>query len=106
MTASGIYRYIPNIYDPIYGIYLLSFRWFPIPVITFMMKIKSGDYREEIAQASSPSVATAPLIIISVLDIERTRPKGFDDFSGEEFRWLWYYEAGASAHNVLLEATA
>jgi len=106
VKESGIYRYIPNIYDPIYGIYLLPFSWFPIPVVTFMMKIKSGDYRDEIAQASSPSIATAPLIIVSVLDIERTRPKGFDDFSGEEFRWLWYYEAGASAYNALLESTA
>ncbi|KAA0002867.1 MAG: hypothetical protein FE048_02885 [Thermoplasmata archaeon] len=106
ITESGIYRYIPNIYDPIYGILPLAFLPIPMPVFTFMMKVKGGDYREEIAQASLPSIASAPLSIISVLDIERTRPKNFDDFSGEEYRWLWYYEAGASAYNVLLEATA
>lgn len=108
ITESGIYRYIPNIYDPIYGplSVINTFPRFPIPVITFMIKTREGDYREEIAQSSFPAIASAPLSIISVLDIDRTRPKGFDDFSGEEFRWLWYYEAGASAHNVLLEATA
>jgi len=106
VTKSGIYRYIPNIYDPIYGILPWAFLPIPMPVFTFMMKVKGGDYREEIAQSSSPAIASALLSIISVLDIERTRPQGFDDFSGEEFRWLWYYEAGASAYNVLLEATA
>ena len=61
----------------------------------------------ELAQACSQlSLATAPLSIIPVLELERTRPKGGDDFSGEEYRWLWYYEAGASAYNIFLEATA
>lgn len=106
VTESAIYRYIPNIYDPIYGILPLAFLPIPMPVFTFLFPIKVGDYRDEIAKASSPSISTAPLIIVLILDIERTKPKGFDDFSGEEFRWLWYYEAGASAHNALLEATA
>jgi len=35
-----------------------------------------------------------------------TRPAGKDDLSGENNRRFWYFEAGASAHNVLLEATA
>jgi hypothetical protein len=34
-----------------------------------------------------------------------TRPEGYDDFSGEIYRRLWYYESGASAHNIMLEAT-
>jgi nitroreductase len=100
VTKSGIYRYIPGLY---------RFYMWNLPVVTFLMKIRSGDKREEIAHSSSqPSIASAPLSIISVLDIKKT--KGMigkrDDLSGEEFRWLWYYESGASAHNVLLEATA
>lgn len=101
VTQSGIYRYIPGVYNPIYG--LLRGIWI-LPVVSFMMKIRNGDKREEIAQASQPVIISAPLIIISVLDIEKTIR--WDDLSGEQFRWLWYYEAGASAHNVLLEATA
>jgi nitroreductase len=104
-TESGIYRYHPNI--------LLRLTFYPdvdfygLPIFALMQRIVKGDYREELAQAcSQPSIASAPLIILSVLDLEETRPKGGDDFSGEDFRWLWYYEAGASGYNVLLEATA
>lgn len=109
ITKSGIFRYIPNIYDPLIGPLgiLFNFPRFPYPVITFMTKIKDGDYREELSQiCSQSSIKTAPLNIISVLDVERTRPPGWDDLSREELKWLWYYEAGASAYNVLLEATA
>ena len=72
-----------------------------------MFKIRKGDHLEEIAQCSSQSsIASAPLLIISVLNLKKTKPSGCDDFSGEEFLWLWYFEAGAAAYNVLLEATA
>jgi hypothetical protein len=37
-----------------------------------------------------------------VLDVEKTID--WDDLSGEDARWIWYYEAGAAAHNVLLQA--
>ena len=69
-----------------------------------MLKIRNGDTREEIAQASQPFVASAPFLIISVLDIRKTNQ--WDDLSAEKFRWVWYYEAGASVHNVLLQAKA
>ncbi len=93
VTKSGIYRYIPGLY---------KYDKWGLPIVTFMLKIRCGDNREEIAQASSQSsIASAPLSIISVLDIEKTY-----DLSGEQFRRFWYYEAGASVHNVLLEATA
>ena len=100
VTQDGVYRYIAGLYR--------YYMW-NLPVLHSLIKIQKGDYRQEIADASSmPSIASAPCIIISVLDIRMT--KGMiglrDDFSGEEFRWLWYYEAGASAYNVLLEATA
>ena len=100
VTKDGVYRYVAGLYR--------YYMW-NLPVLHSLVKIRRGDYRKEIADASSmPSISSAPLILISVLDIRMT--KGmiglWDDFSGEEFRWLWYYEAGASAYNVLLEATA
>lgn len=95
VTKSGIYRYIHGIFScDIWG----------LPIVSFMLKIRNGDKREEIAQASQPFVVSAPFLIISVLDIRRTNQ--WDDLSAEKFRWIWYYEAGASAHNVLLQAKA
>ena len=102
VKETGIYRYFPNFYNPVYG--LLRGIWF-LPVIPFMIKIKQGDYRTEIAQASSnPSIETSPFIIIPVLDDLKANRQ--DDFSGEDFRWLWYYDASSTAYNILLEATA
>jgi nitroreductase len=95
VTSSGVYRYIPG---------LMNFDKWGLPIVTFLMKIRTGDKRGELANASQPFVASAPLSIISVLDIKNTIK--WDDLSGENVRWLWYYEAGASAYNVLLEATA
>jgi nitroreductase len=76
-NISGIYQYIPEEHS--------------------YTKIDRIDKRWEIAQASQPFIASAPCIIISVLD---TR------VGDSEMLWCWYYEAGASAYNVLLEATA
>jgi len=75
-------------------------------VVTYMKKITSGDQRTVVADASSnPSIASAPLLIVIVLDLARARI-GRDDFSGSEWWWLWYIEAGAAAHNVALESAA
>jgi nitroreductase len=103
-TEKGIYFYQPNL--------LVQFGNFPIdflgmPVITYLAKKISGDHRQEIANASTqPSIASAPLIILTFLDVNKTRPAGADDLSAEQYRRFWYFEAGAAAHNVLLEATA
>ena len=102
VKESGIYRYYPNFYNPIYG--LLRGIWF-LPVIPFIKQINEGDYRTEIAEASSnPTIATSPFIVIPVLD--DAKANRWDDLSGEEWRWLWYHDASASAQNLLLEATA
>jgi len=95
ITESGIYRYIHGMmkYD----------RW-GLPVVTFLAKVANGDMRDEIARASQSFIASAPLLIISVLDIQKTIM--WDDLSDEKYRYCWYYEAGASAHNVLLQATS
>ena len=105
VTKDGVYNYYPNVLTNI----LTKFSgasghvdFFGLPIVTFMMKIKNGDMREEIAQAlSEPGIASAPLFIVPVLDLEMAK-----ELSGEYCWRFWYYEAGASAHNVLLEATA
>ena len=95
VAETGVYRYIPGLLD--------IYRW-GLPIVTYLLKTRMGDHRVEIADASQSSIATAPLLIVSVLDVEKTNQ--WDDLSGPEIRWIWHYEAGASAHNVLLEATA
>jgi len=109
-TSSGIYQYIPNIYNPLIGpleFILYNISWFPYPVFTLIHNIYQGDHRDTLATAcDTPALATAPFCILSVLDIEKTRPEGYDDFSSLSLRWLWNYEAGASAYNVFLETTA
>lgn len=62
-----------------------------------LIEIKKGDYREEIANASESFISSAPLIIIPVLNMTG---------QSEQYLWAWYYEAAASAYNVLLESTA
>jgi len=94
-TKSGISRYI-------YGLWNIDV-W-GLPVVAFLLKNNFGDKRGVIAEASESFVADAPLSIIPVLDIEKTNRK--DDLSDESVRWIWYYEAGASAHNILLQATS
>jgi hypothetical protein len=104
VTEKGIFYYQPNL--------LVKFTKFPVdflgmPVLTYMLRKIAGDHRLEVAQTSAqPSIASAPLIILLVLNLNETRPAGADDLSAEIYRRFWYYEAGASAHNVLLEATA
>ena len=104
-TESAIYRYHPNILLYLTQSPLIDF--IGLPIISLMQRVVKGDHRDELAQiCSQPSIATAPLIIVNVIDLEKTRPEGGDDFSTEEYRWLWYFEAGASIYNNLLEATA
>ncbi len=99
ITPCGIYRYFAGLYR--------YYMW-NLPVLHCLVKIRNGDYRNEIANASSMQISSAPLIIISLLDLRKARGMIglWDDLSTEEYRWLWYHEAGASAHNILLEATA
>lgn len=102
IKESGIYRYYPNFYDPIYGI--LKGIWF-LPVVPFTVQINKGDYRSEISQAvNNPDINNSPFIIIPVLD--DLKANRWDDLSGEEWRWLWLFDASSSANNILLEATA
>ena len=95
VTKMGISRYV-------YGLWPIDV-W-GLPVVAFLLKNSFGDKREKLADASESFVADAPLSIIPVLDINKTNQ--WDDLSHESLRWIWYYEAGAAAHNVLLEATS
>ena len=94
-TGNAIFRYM-------YGLYNIDL-W-GLPVVSYLLPMKFGDKRAEIAQATESFASDAPLNIIIVLDIALTNQ--WDDLSHESLRWIWYYEAGAAAHNVLLQATA
>ena len=95
VTKFGVFRYI-------YGLYNID-RW-GLPVVSFLLAVKLGDKRSDIALATEQFVSDAPLDIIIVLDMDKTNK--WDDLSNESVRWIWYYEAGAAAHNVLLQATS
>jgi len=103
VTEKGIFYYQPNL---LVKLITNPVDFLGMPIMSFLVKRTSGDHRLELAEASAqPSIASAPLIIVSVLDLEMTRPAGRDDLSAEMYHRFWYFEAGASAHNVLLEAT-
>lgn len=97
VTDKGVFRYVPHILhlNPYSDHPFYSTNW-GLPVISFLMPVRGGDYREEIAQASSqPDIASAPLIIVSTLQFSLS----------SDVQWYWYFEAGASAYNVMLEST-
>lgn len=94
-TRNGVFRYT-------YGLYNIDL-W-GLPVVSFLLPVGLGDKRSEIAQATESFASDAPLNIIIVLDIDKTNQ--WDDLSDESLRWIWYYEAGAAVHNVLLQATS
>jgi hypothetical protein len=94
-TKDGIYRYIPGLRnnDPI-----------GLPLVTFLWNVNSGNHLSELADVTDQAVAEAPLSLIIVLNIPDTVK--FDDLSDPMLRWIWTYEAGSCAQNVLLDSTA
>ncbi len=63
-------------------------------------EIVQGDKREEIKdclQSNNITITSATWIIVPFLDT---------NVGGPEYQHFWYYEIGAIAHNVLLEASA
>lgn len=106
ITKEGIFRYYPNILIEIISKYLSILNapvdFFGLPIITFLSKVKSGDFRSNIADITSNSyLEDAPLIIIPVLNLENAK-----ELAIESAMRFWFYEAGASAHNIMLESTA
>ncbi len=106
ITDEGIFRYYHNILIDIISKYFPVLNspvdFFGLPIITFLSKVKTGDFREEIAEITSePNINDAPLIIIPVLNLENAK-----ELSIESAIRFWFYEAGASAHNIMLESTA
>lgn len=95
IKSSGVYQYI-------YGLY--SIDTMGLPIVSLLLLRALGDKRSDIAQASESFVSDAPLNIVIVCDIQATNQ--WDDLSAESLRWIWYYEAGATAHNILLQATS
>jgi len=105
VTEKGIYQYHPNVLLYLTSTPFIDFAG--LPILSYIEKMDNGDQRDDLASAClKPALSKAPLVIIPVLDLDRTRPEGGDDFSGEEMRWMWYYEAAASAYNVQLVSTA
>ncbi len=99
VTSSGIYRYVHGLrHMDLYG----------LPIVSFLFKIRTGDYRQKIAECSQSFIKDAPFLVISVLNTEHTKGRDVigDDFSSPQFRWVWYYEAGSCAQNILLDSTA
>jgi nitroreductase len=97
-TEKGISRYQPNLLTT-FGNFSVDF--IGLPVVTYLRTIRTGDHRASLANASSlPSLATAPLTLVIVLNKARTGT------TGDEYIKFWYLEAGAAAHTVMLEATA
>ena len=95
VTKLGVFRYQYGLVDvDLYG----------LPVVSYLFPVRFGDKRSEIAQATQSFCSDAPLNIIIVLHINKT--DRWEDLSDESLRWIWYYEAGAAAHNVLLQATS
>mgnify|MGYP005807330853 CR=1 FL=1 len=74
MTKSGISRYIPNIADTLYGKVQGMRSW---PQITFLWRFVFGDKRATVAAASESFVASAPLILLLVLDYDQLDKLGF-----------------------------
>lgn len=106
-TENGISRYHPNLLTEMNWYFKLApVDLLGIPVITGMRKAADGDLRSDIAAASHDAVASAPLSIITVLNVDHTRPEWYDDLSASYIRYIWHMEAGAGMFNVLLEATA
>jgi nitroreductase len=98
VTASGVYKYQPNLLT-MFSNYSADF--IGLPVVTYLQKIRNGDNRASLAAASSlPSLSSAPLSIITVLNWNKTKN------AGEQYLPFWYFEAGAAAQNIMLEAAA
>ncbi len=93
---SGVYKYIGGLPNcDLWG----------LPIFSFLLRLNTNDVRQSISQAcGKPEISTSTLFIVSILDLEAT--KKWDDLSNESLWRFWYYEAGASAYNVQLEATA
>lgn len=106
LTKNGIYQYYPNILTDIllnyFHIINAPVDFFGLPIISFIKKTTDLDVRNDISLlCEQPEIASAPLIIIPVLDLEHAK-----ELSIESARRFWYYEAGAVAQNVMLESTA
>jgi len=104
LDKNFIYKYEANLLSKI-NIVPVDFWGFPI--ITYLMPIKIGNFKQNIADACSESnIADASMIILFILDREKTRPEGAPDLSSDELLQTWYHDAGAGIQNLLLEATA
>jgi hypothetical protein len=106
ITEDGIYRYYHNILVDILTNFLhithAPVDFFGLPIVTFLYRIKAGDFRSDISEIiSQPNLSDAPLMIIPVLNLENAKELAFE--SAIRF---WFFEAGASTQNIMLVSTA
>jgi len=106
ITEEGVFRYYHNVLIEIISKYFQILNapvdFYGLPIITFLHKIKNGDFRENIAEVTSePDLNQAPLIIIPVLNLINAK-----ELAIESAIRFWFYESGASTQNVMLESTA
>jgi len=106
VTQDGIYECYPNLLttllSSVFQITTAPVDFFGLPIITFVKQISQEDVRGNIAfQLDDPGIATSPLFLVPCLNLEKAKERSI-----ESAKRFWYYEAGAVAHNVLLESTA
>jgi nitroreductase len=100
----AIYKYEPNLLTKINNVPVDVIGF---PIITYLQLTKIGFHKQKIADScSEPSIAEAPMILLFVLDREKTRPPGAPDLSADILLPTWFHDAGAGAHTVMLEATS
>lgn len=105
ITKTGIYRYFYELFTIDRTLLPFSMRLIGQGIPSYLfIPVAFGDHRDKISDSIDNYKANTPYSLITVLDIHKT--KIWDDLSGEEDRWNWYYEAGASSFNVLLEASS
>jgi hypothetical protein len=101
-SADGIYKYYPNVLIELFSFISAPVDRLGFPVVSFMKKVSDEDIRIDLSQSFDHNeVSTASTVIIPVLNLNKAKELSVD--SAQRF---WYYEAGAVAQNVLLEAAS
>lgn len=100
----AIYKYEPNLLTKLNNVPVDVIGF---PIITYLKPVKIGFNKQIIADAcSEPIIENAPMILLFILDREKTRPTGAPDLSADILLPTWFHDAGAGAYNVMLEATS
>jgi len=101
---NAIFKYQPNLLAKINAV---PVDFLGLPVITYLGLEKLGSFKQTVADAcEKQTILDAPIVILFILNREKTRPPGLPDLSHDMFLHTWFHDAGAGAYNVMLEAAA